>query len=256
MKAFLILLALCVNLCAEEAVLLVGQRVFRGALVGRLDAFTARVTHENGMATVPAWELSDALQRKYGFDPAATSAERKRREDARTEAARKAVEKTARVADEEKARQKMLAEQEKENQERVRKAAEVVAKDKSDWEEQRRQAYNREFLRTGRQSWLAINPMVAAGIESHLRKHGPMPRSEYQTMSEETKVALRAIPGALAPGVLDDPVASASAEEQLRAAALRQYLEKFGPFTPEQFSKLSPQDRLSARRFVPGVVPK
>ena len=64
-------------------VLIVGQRTFLDAAVSKLDAFTARITHSTGAATVPAWEMSAAQQKSFGFDPRATAAERARRETAR-----------------------------------------------------------------------------------------------------------------------------------------------------------------------------
>ena len=65
---------------ASVPVLIVGQRTFLDAAVSKLDAFTARITHSTGAATVPAWEMSAAQQKSFGFDPAATAAERARRE--------------------------------------------------------------------------------------------------------------------------------------------------------------------------------
>lgn len=64
---------------APVAVLSVNKRVFLDATVRRLDAFTARITHSNGAATVPAWEFSEAQQKSFGFDPAVTAAEHARR---------------------------------------------------------------------------------------------------------------------------------------------------------------------------------
>jgi hypothetical protein len=70
----------------KPAALTVGTRVFLDATVRPLDAFTARITHSAGTATLPAWELSAAQQRSFGFDPAATAAERARRIEAARDA--------------------------------------------------------------------------------------------------------------------------------------------------------------------------
>lgn len=86
MKPLLLCLLLALPVPAEPpaktSTVVAGARVFRDAQVRRLDAFTARITHATGAATVPAWELSEAQQRNFGFDPAATAAEAARRAEA------------------------------------------------------------------------------------------------------------------------------------------------------------------------------
>lgn len=58
--------------------LAVGGQVFREARVERITAFTARITHATGSATVSAWEFTTEQQRNFGFDTAVVAAERDR----------------------------------------------------------------------------------------------------------------------------------------------------------------------------------
>ncbi len=73
---FLLLLATAI---AEPRTVVIAGKAYSRATVQRLDAYTARIAHADGSATIAAWEFSESDQKQFGFDPIEVKAEHTRR---------------------------------------------------------------------------------------------------------------------------------------------------------------------------------
>lgn len=231
-----VLLAIC-TLRAEPpakpvAVLPVGSRVFLDATVRRLDAFTARITHATGTATVPAWELSDAQQRNFGFDPAAIA----------TEVARRAAIKQAAADALRRAEEERMA------------AAEKARKQKEEDEasNERIAAANREVERRDAAVHNAARAKLGALLhdETAWRKDGILKRlHDLNLLIAKAVENLR---------VMEErqrsrAVLMASPGDQLAAAALAGHQ---GRFSAAEFSVFSPETKRQIETFVPEKLPE
>lgn len=222
----LLLLALTIAAHAENVAL--GNRVILDATVRKLDAFTARVAHSEGSATVPAWELSEAVQRNAGFDPVATAAERERRKAAKlaTEAQRKRE--AERIAMEAAQKER----DEKERLERIEKETRARIAEENTRKEDDHAAgvMLNEALK---------NPVVWMKSPSLKRLHElvSVVVPAYERRSRDMMMA--------APG------------DALAAAGLQQTYEHRGqkPLTASEFSALSQESKRQIAIFVPGLMP-
>jgi hypothetical protein len=204
----------------KPAALTVGTRVFLDATVRPLDAFTARITHSAGTATLPAWELSPAQQKSFGFDPAATAAERARR----IEAAR----------DAEAARQREAEASEKRERDRIALLeADRIAREKASADER--------------------NDAAAA----HAMLNDALGNAAWQ--QDPAVKRWRDISAAISPQLLgaSNRLMAASSGDALAAAALQGAYEKRGrrPYSLSEFREFSPETKLQIFLLVPGLAP-
>lgn len=225
---FLVLPALRAEPPAKPAVLLVvGAQMFRDATVRKLDAFTARITHANGTATLPAWEFSEAQQRSFGFDPAAVAAEVARREAVRQAAAEA----------ERRARQDYLLGVEKKIQ-----AREELA---------RMEAAKMEEARLDAEALVAAKKKldVLLDNEAARTKDGTLKRLHDLNRLIVREKNLRARDGGSA-------LLMASPGDQLAAAGLTEYFQKKGRMSASEFSVLDPSTKRQILQFVPEMMPR
>ena len=252
---------------ASVPVLFVGQRTFLDAAVSKLDAFTARITHSTGAATVPAWEMSAAQQKSFGFDPAATAAERARREVAIRAAQAEADDRERLAAEQQRVQleEKQKAKAESERIEFEQKEAAVLLKDKenarilADTARRKKawfEGYNR-YLASGVDYFGNLSrggQLQLSGLIKRLNEHGQITQAELMMYSPETQSIIRRLPGALEDP--ENPLSNATLEERLVIAILQGKLRKTGPFTGDGWRGLAPEVRRIARQFVPEVLPR